>query len=135
MRIITITTIALKHKNSEKPVQLTAVSRSLAGLMFAFGLLLGATPVAAQETEVRIAIRDHKFEPAEVNVPAGQKVKLVIENQDTTAEEFESYELNREKVVPPKGTVTVFVGPLKPGRYPFFGDFHKDSAKGALIAK
>ena len=135
MRIITITTIALKHKNSEKPVQLTAVFRSLAGLMFAFGLLLGATPVAAQETEVRIAIRDHKFEPAEVNVPAGQKIKLVIENQDATAEEFESYELNREKVVPPKGTVTVFVGPLKSGRYPFFGDFHKDSAKGALIAK
>ena len=109
--------------------------RSLAGLMFAFGLLLGTAPVAAQEAEVRIAIRDHKFEPAEINVPAGQKIKLVIENQDATAEEFESYELNREKVVPPKGTVTIFVGPLKPGRYPFFGDFNKDSAKGALIAK
>jgi plastocyanin len=136
MRIITITIIAIKRENSEKPVPFPAVSRSLAGLMFAFGLLLGATPlVAAQETEVRIAIRDHKFEPAEVNVPAGQKIKLVIEIQDATAEEFESYELNREKVVPPKGTVTVFVGPLKPGRYPFFGDFHKDSAKGVLIAK
>lgn len=109
--------------------------RSLAGLILAFGLLLGATPVVAQETEVKIAIRDHKFDPAEVNVPAEQKIKLVIENQDATAEEFESYELNREKVVPPKGKVTIFVGPLKPGRYPFFGDFHKDSAKGVLIAK
>ena len=56
-------------------------------------------------------------------------------SQDATAEEFESYELNREKVVPPKGQVTIFVGPLEPGRYPFFGDFHKETAKGVLIAK
>jgi plastocyanin len=105
-----------------------------ATLLFAASLLL-AGAVMAQDAEVKIVIRDHKFEPAEVTVPAGQKVKLVIENQDATAEEFESYELNREKVVPPKGRITVFVGPLKPGRYPFFGDFHKDSAKGVLIAQ
>jgi hypothetical protein len=73
--------------------------------------------------------------PAEITVPARKKLKLVIENQDATAEEFESYELNREKVVPPKGRVTIFVGPLEPGRYPFFGDFHKETAKGVLIAK
>ena len=89
----------------------------------------------AQDAEVKIVIRDHKFEPAEVTVPAGKKVKLVIENQDATAEEFESYELNREKVVPANGRIIVFVGPLKPGRYPFLGDFHKDSAKGVLIAQ
>ena len=101
------------------------------------GLLVGAwvASAQAQEAEARLVIRDHKFEPAEITVPAGKKVKLVIENQDATAEEFESYELNREKVVPPKGTVTVFVGPLQPGRYPFFGDFNKDTAQGVLIAK
>jgi len=100
-----------------------------------FALLIAAGPAAAQDAEARLVIREHKFEPAEVKVPAGKKIKLVIENKDPTAEEFESYELNREKVVPANGTVTVFVGPLKPGRYPFFGDFHKDSAKGALIAE
>ena len=105
-----------------------------ATLLFAASLLL-AGAATAQDAEVKIVIRDHKFEPAEVTVPAGKKVKLVIENQDATAEEFESYELNREKVVPPNGRITVFVGPLKPGRYPFFGDFHKDSAKGVLIAQ
>ena len=105
-----------------------------ATLLFAASLLL-AGAATAQDAEVKIVIRDHKFEPAEVTVPAGQKVKLVIENQDATAEEFESYELNREKVVPANGRITVFVGPLKPGRYPFFGDFHKDSAKGVLIAQ
>ena len=105
------------------------------GLLLALGLLAGARPAAAEDPEVRIVIRDHKFEPAEVTVPAGKKIKLAIENQDATAEEFESYELNREKVVPPNGQIIVFVGPLKPGRYPFFGDFHKDSAKGVLIAQ
>ena len=97
--------------------------------------LFAAGGLHAQESEVRIVIRDHKFEPAEITVPAGTKLKLVIDNQDATAEEFESYELNREKVVPAKGQVTLFVGPLKPGRYPFFGDFHKETAKGALVAK
>ena len=97
--------------------------------------LFFAGAAMAQDAEVKIVIREHKFEPAEVTVPAGKKLKLVIENQDATAEEFDSYELNREKVVPANGRITVYVGPLKPGRYPFFGDFHKDSAKGVLIAQ
>ena len=104
-------------------------------LAAACALLLGAGAASAQETEVRLVIRDHKFTPAELNVPARKKIKLIVENQDATAEEFESDELNREKVIPPKGQVTIFVGPLEPGRYPFFGDFHKDTAKGVLIAK
>ena len=99
--------------------------------------LLGmlAAPAQAQEAEARLVIRNHKFEPAELTVPAGKKVKLTVENQDTTAEEFESYELNREKVIPAKREVSIFVGPLKPGRYPFFGEFHKDTAKGVLVVQ
>jgi len=98
-------------------------------------LALTAGFAAGQEAEFRVVIKDHKFVPAEITVPAGKKVKLVVENQDATAEEFESYELNREKVVPAKGQISIFVGPLAPGRYPFFGDFHKDTARGVLIAK
>ena len=98
-------------------------------------VLCGTGALHAEETTVQLTIRNHKFEPPEVVIPAGQKVKLVIENQDSTPEEFESYELNREKVVPAKGSVVVFVGPLQPGRYPFFGDFNRDSAKGVLVAK
>lgn len=108
---------------------------TLRRLMLAGCLLVAAATARAQEAEVRLAIRDHQFVPAEITVPARTKVKLVIENQDATAEEFESYELNREKVVPPKGQVMIFVGPLEPGRYPFFGDFHKETATGVLIAK
>ena len=100
-----------------------------------FALLADAGLAQAQDAEARLVIKDHKFVAAELKIPANKKVKLVIENQDATAEEFESYELNREKVVPPKAQVSVFVGPLKPGRYPFFGDFHKETAKGVLIAE
>ena len=100
-------------------------------------VLLGAIAFpaahATEVPEVRLVIKDHRFAPSELKVPAGQKVKLVIENQDATAEEFESYELNREKVVTGNATITVFVGPLEKGRYPFFGDFHQESAKGVLV--
>jgi plastocyanin len=78
----------------------------------------------ATDLEYKITIRDHHFEPSELRVPAGKKIKLTINNQDQSAEEFESHELNREKVIPPKSTGFVFIGPLSPGRYPFFGDFH-----------
>lgn len=89
----------------------------------------------AADAEFKLVISEHRFEPAEIEVPANTKVKLVIENRDATAEEFESHELNREKVIPPKSTATVWVGPLKPGRYPFFGEFHEKTAQGALVAK
>ena len=89
----------------------------------------------AQDFEAKLAIRDHKFEPAELTVPAGAKIKLTVENKDATPEEFESHELNREKIVVGNGTITVFVGPLEAGRYPFFGDFHQETAQGVLVAK
>jgi hypothetical protein len=73
--------------------------------------------------------------PAELKVPAEQKIKLVVENQDPTPEEFESYSLNREKIVPGKGKIIVMVGPLKPGKYEFFGEFNMDTAQGVLIAE
>jgi len=104
-------------------------------LILALGLTLGVSRAHAQDAEARLVIRGHKFEPTELTVPAGKKVRLIVENEDDTAEEFESYELNREKVVPPKSQIIVYVGPLEPGRYPFFGDFHKDTAQGVLIAK
>ena len=110
-------------------------SKTLPILIVVGVLGLTASAAVGQDAEARLVIRDHRFEPAEITVPAGKKVKLVIDNQDATAEEFESYELNREKVVPPKAQITIFVGPLLPDRYPFFGDFHKDTAQGVLIAK
>ena len=98
-------------------------------------LLLAAFTAPAFADEVTIVIRDHRFEPSEVRVPAGQKIKLVVHNQDPTAEEFESHELNREKVIAPGAQANIFIGPLKPGRYPFFGEFNEATARGAVVAE
>jgi plastocyanin len=99
--------------------------------------LLAVTPLAgfAPDESYTLTIQDHRFEPAELRVPAGRKLKVVIQNQDATAEEFDSHALNREKVVPGKSAASVFIGPLKPGRYPFVGEFHEATAQGVVVAE
>lgn len=106
-------------------------------LRFASALLLfgSLSPAGAAEPEIRLVLKDHRFAPAEVTVPAGQKIRLVIENRDPTPEEFESYSLNREKIVPAGGKIVVYVGPLKPGRYEFFGEFNASTARGWLVVQ
>jgi plastocyanin len=90
---------------------------------------------ALAEPEALLVIKNNRFQPAELKVPAGQRVKLTVHNQDPTAEEFESHSLNREKIVPPGAKVVVYVGPLKPGRYDFFGEYHEATAQGVLVAE
>jgi plastocyanin len=89
----------------------------------------------AVDNEAMLIIRDHRFEPEEVRIPAGKKVRLMVHNQDNTPEEFESYELNREKVAAAGAKVTIYIGPLSPGRYPFFGEFHEKTARGTIVAE
>jgi len=98
-------------------------------------LVLAGGFAQAADFEAKLVIREHKFDPATLEVPAGAKIKLTIENQDATPEEFESTELNREKVVVGKGTILVFLGPLDAGKYHFFGDFHQETAQGDVVAK
>jgi len=92
-------------------------------------------PVLAAEPEFAIQLHEHRFTPAEVKVPAGVKVKLVIDNQDATPEEFDSFALNREKIVFANSKAIVFIGPLKPGRYEFIGEFNRQTANGAVLAE
>ena len=113
----------------------SALRRNALALTAALLLAAAAAPLSAAEPEVLLVIREHKFEPAEVKVPANQRVKLVVHNQDATPEEFESHALNREKVVPPRSKATIYIGPLKPGRYPFVGEFHEATAKGVILAE
>jgi plastocyanin len=101
---------------------------------FALAVLAHSAAQAAPP-EFSLVIKDHKFTPAELEVPAGQKIRLVVENQDPTPEEFESYDLNREKIVAGNGKIVLFIGPLKPGRYEFFGEFNMASARGWLVAR
>jgi hypothetical protein len=94
-----------------------------------------AAPAAVQAQEVTITIKNHRFEPAELKVPANKRVKVTVVNDDATPEEFESHEMKVEKVIPGKSKGVVRIGPLKPGRYPFFGEFHEDTAKGTVVAE
>lgn len=101
-------------------------------LLLGFGLFANQTMAAE---EYLITIKDHQFQPSEIVVPANQKVKLKVQNLDDTAEEFESSELDREKIVAANSTVVIFVGPLSPGVYPFVGEFNPDTAKGHIKAE
>jgi plastocyanin len=94
-----------------------------------------AAPVSAADDVYTISINNHRFEPEEIIIPAGKKVKLVVKNMDATPEEFESYELDREKVIAAGGEVVIFIGPLDPGTYSFIGEFHEDTAKGRFVVK
>ena len=98
-------------------------------------LALMSISAFAADDSYTLTIRDHRFEPAELHVPGGKKVKVIIKNEDATAEEFDSHALNREKVIPGNGTGVVFLGPLTAGRYPFIGEFHEATARGVVIAE
>lgn len=108
--------------------------RPLATTVFLVGLLAAGTQARAEDV-VQLAFTQHRFVPDHITVPANVKFRVMVKNNDDTADEFESVDLNREKLVPPGQTITVFLGPLSPGQYKFFGDFHQDTAQGVIIAK
>ncbi|HEU0061904.1 MAG TPA: cupredoxin domain-containing protein [Hyphomicrobiaceae bacterium] len=98
-------------------------------------MLPAASPTtSAQEASYAVTIHDDRFEPSTLNVKAGVKFQLRVKNARKVAAEFESAELNREKVVPPGQSAVIYIGPLAPGSYPFFDDFHQ-STRGRLVAK
>ncbi|HEY7776294.1 MAG TPA: cupredoxin domain-containing protein [Kineobactrum sp.] len=92
-------------------------------------------PLAAKTPVTELEIRNHLFHPEEIRIPANTKVKLLVYNRDPTPEEFESYELNREKVILGGRKATNFIGPLAPGTYPFFGEFNPKTAQGRVIVE
>ena len=96
--------------------------------------LVGSPPARADDVPT-LTFRQHRFVPDRIIVPAHVKFRLRVRNTDEAADEFESTDLNREKLVAPGETITVFLGPLDPGEYRFFGDFHQDTAQGVLVAQ
>jgi plastocyanin len=117
------------------------VSKRMHAVVFAVALLaaalttLGAPGVSARAQEFNLVIRNHKFEPDEIRVPAGKRVSLYVANEDATPEEFDSAALKVEKVIAARSKALVRIGPLEAGRYEFVGEFHADTAKGVVIAE
>jgi plastocyanin len=114
------------------------LKNTLRFICFVFATSVGtgiSTAHAADDETFTLSIKNHKFEPAELSVPSGKRIKLIVKNEDPTPEEFESKDLKREKVIGGGKQATIVVGPLKPGSYKFFGEYNESTAKGQLIAK
>lgn len=101
----------------------------------AFLIFITGFASAASAETYTLTIKDHKFDPAELKIPADKPATLVVKNLDGTPEEFESKPLRIEKVVPANSEATFQIRALKAGRYKFFGEFHEDSAKGEVVAE
>jgi plastocyanin len=106
-------------------------------LVVATGLLAfaGGAASAVEPVTIAVVIKDHKFTPAEIHVPTGVPVILKMRNDDATAEEFDSAALKTEKVVAEGREVLIRLRPLGPGRYPFTGEYHADTAQGVVISE
>lgn len=127
--LATLLVLAVLSRAVGRPRVKTAVVAAVAML------LVGGSVARADDTVFKLEFRDHRFVPDHLDVPAHAKFKILVKNSDDTADEFESTDLNREKLVAPGQTITVFLGPLDPGTYHFFGDFHQATAQGVLVVK
>lgn len=114
------------------------MKRAVAAIPLILAGLAAAIPAAkavAAEDSITLTIKDHRFEPSQLDVPAGKKFKLIVKNLDPTPEEFESHDLKREKVIAGKSQAIITIGPLKPGTYKFVGEYHESTAQGQIVAK
>ena len=98
-------------------------------------LWLGGYAHAEDLPNVDVTLKDHRFSPSEIHLKAGQASTLTIKNEDSTPEEFDSSALKVEKVIPGGRTGIVHLRPLAPGRFPFMGEYHEDTAQGVVIAE
>jgi hypothetical protein len=84
-------------------------------------------------TVITIDLKDNIFEPSIITISENTKIKLIIVNQDDSPEEFDSFDLNREKVIFANSSAILFIGPLPKGTYHFFGEYHPETAIGKVI--
>ena len=95
---------------------------------------LAGRAVAADDQTLKLAVGETGFAPTELEAPAGGRIRLEVTNGTSAAIEFESYELNRERVIQPGQTAAVYLSGLSAGKYEFFDDFHR-TRDGTLIIK
>ena len=108
--------------------------RSLLTLAFLAAGLLVTSAVYAADTAPTITLKDGAFTPANLTIPANQKVEITVVNATDKSAEFESEDLDREKVVKAGDSIKVTVGPVKAGTYGYVNDYH-DETKGTITAK
>jgi hypothetical protein len=111
--------------------------RNLNAVVWLIVLVTVMFPAGARgdDTVIELRFENRSFMPQTITVPANQPVTLRITNASKEAIEFESFKLNREKVVGPGETIIVRLPALRPGSYDFYDDFHQDVPAGSIIAK
>jgi hypothetical protein len=112
-----------------RPLQLFLRTMAVAAIAVA-----GVGPALAQD-EQELRFENHQFTPQTLSVPSGQKLTIKVINASKETIEFESFKLNREKVVTPGETITVHLPELSAGAYDFYDDFHQDVPEGSIVAK
>lgn len=112
--------------------RLLSILRLTSFLIF-FAQASYASDASAPVVEIHFA-KGH-FEPATLTVRSGSAFIIKVVNLSNERIEFESFKLNREKVVEPGGTIQVKVPALRPGAYDFFDDFHDKVPEGSIIAR
>jgi len=108
--------------------------RLIGGAVVAASLGAAGVALAAEPIEVTISVKDHKFDPSEIQAPPDTPVKVTVKNLDAKPMEFESSTLRFEKMVTGNGQVTLTIRGQKPGTYEFYDDFH-DETRGTLVVK
>jgi hypothetical protein len=114
----------MPHRTARQPIVLA----------MSVGCAIALISAASATEPLRLTLKDNRFAPGDISVPANERFMIEVENQDPTPAEFESSDLRVEKIVVPGGKITVRAGPLKPGTYKFFDDYHPDSATGTIRA-
>ena len=104
-------------------------------IFFATLLALVSTGALGADNIASLSLKDHKFSPAEIHVKADTPTTVTLVNDDDQTEEFDSTSLKIEKVVVGHSTGIMRWRPLAPGRYPFMGEFHSETAQGVVIAE
>ena len=117
------------------PVCRFSLGRTMSAALVVAGCGIGQDCRAADPVSIEVTIKDHHFSPSEIHVQTGKPTVLKIRNEDSTAEEFDSSALQIEKIVAAGATATVRLHPLGPGRFPFMGEFHADTAQGVVVSE
>jgi len=126
--------IVMKSIVMKSIVMKSIVMKKLSLAVILLSMSTTVTVAASPALEFRLKLQDNLFFPSRLEVPAHTKIKLIISNQDSTPEEFDSFDLNREKVIFPQGEAVIYIGPLQPGEYTFFGEYNPTTARGVIIA-
>ena len=97
-------------------------------------MIAGSSLAARAAEQVQLSLKGHKFTPDHIQVPAGERFRIELVNGDDTTDELESTDMKFEKIVVPGGKIGVFAGPLHPGTYKFYDEYHQETASGVIVA-